>query len=103
MSVHTLLRPMIVLSLAVSPVMLAAQGAPPSPRADSNRTASRLDSEGQTAKAREVFQALIDGAPSAAAKAASQRAMAMSYAFDGECKSTVRYEEMVMAYWVTRE
>lgn len=103
MSVHTLLCPMIVLSLAVSPVMLAAQGAPPSPRADSNRTASRLDSEGQTAKAREVFQALIDGAPSAAAQAASQRAMAMSYAFDNDCKNAVKYEEQVMAYWVTRE
>ena len=103
MSVHTLLRPMIVLSLAVSPVMLAAQGAPPSPRADSNRTASRLDSEGQTARAREIFQRLIDGAPTPLAKAAAQRTMAMSYGFDGDCANAVKLEEMVIAYWVTRE
>ncbi len=29
--------------------------------------------------------------------------MAMSYAFDGDCANTIRYEEMVIAYWVTRE
>lgn len=103
MSAHTLLRPMIVLSLAVSPVMLTAQGAAPSPRADSNRTASRLDSEGQTAKAREIFQRLIDGAPTPLAKAAAQRTMAMSYGFDGDCANAVKLEEMVIAYWVTRE
>ena len=106
MSIHTLFRPMIALACAASPVLLMAQGtpgAPPSPRADSNRTASRLDTEGQTSKAREIFQKLIDGAPDAAARAASQRAMAMSYAFDGDCKNTAKYEEMVIAYWVTRE
>jgi tetratricopeptide (TPR) repeat protein len=79
------------------------QAAPPSPRADSTRMASRLDSEGQTAKARELFQALIASAPTPLAKSASQRAMAMSYAFDGDCANTVRYEEMVIAYWKTRE
>jgi tetratricopeptide (TPR) repeat protein len=106
MSAHTLLRPMIVLVLAVTPAVLCAQGAPgapPSPRADSNRAASRLDTDGQTAKAREIFQRLIDGAPDPAAKAAAQRAMAMSYAFDGDCATTVKFEERVIAYWVTRE
>jgi tetratricopeptide (TPR) repeat protein len=29
--------------------------------------------------------------------------MAMSYAFDGDCANTAKYEEMVIAYWVTRE
>jgi Flp pilus assembly protein TadD len=29
--------------------------------------------------------------------------MAMSYAFDGDCANTVKYEEMVIGYWVTRE
>ncbi|MEK6611721.1 MAG: hypothetical protein AABZ29_02915 [Gemmatimonadota bacterium] len=94
---------MLALGLAVAPLVMAAQGAPPSPRADSSRTASRLDSDGQTAKAREIFQRLIDGAPDPAAKAASQRAMAMSYGFDGDCANAVRLEEMVIAYWVTRE
>jgi tetratricopeptide (TPR) repeat protein len=29
--------------------------------------------------------------------------MAMSYAFDGDCANTVKYEQMVIAYWQTRE
>ncbi len=106
MSIHALLRPVIALACAAAPVLLMAQGAPgapPSPRADSNRAASRLDTEGKTRDARVIFQALIDGAPDAAARAAAQRAMAMSYAFDGDCKNTAKYEEMVIAYWVTRE
>lgn len=67
------------------------------------RQANRLDSEGKTAEARVIFQRLIDGAPDAAAKAAAQRAMAMSYAFDGDCVNTVKYEKLVIAYWVSRE
>ena len=27
----------------------------------------------------------------------------MSYAFDADCANTVKYEEMVIAYWKTRE
>ncbi|HEY3287407.1 MAG TPA: hypothetical protein VGJ96_09865 [Gemmatimonadaceae bacterium] len=101
------LRPLLLV-VAVLPLALAAQAAPPgaqqpSPRADSTRLASRLDADGETAKAREIFQALIASAPNAAAKATSQRAMAMSYAFDGDCANTVKYEEMVIAYWKTRE
>jgi tetratricopeptide (TPR) repeat protein len=100
------ISPLLVV-LAI-PVALAAQDPPrpapqPSPRADSTRMANRLDTEGQTAKARELFAALIASAPTPAARAASQRAMAMSYAFDGDCANTVKYEEMVMAYWKTRE
>lgn len=67
------------------------------------RQANRLDSECKTAEARVIFQRLIDGAPDAAAKAAAQRAMAMSYAFDGDCVNTVKYEKLVIAYWVSRE
>ena len=114
MHAHRHARPLLALGLLLTPLAVVAQGvpaappaqrqaAPPSPRADSTRMANGLDSRGETAKAREVFQALIDGAPTAAAKAASQRAMAMSYAFDGDCMNTVKYEQMVMAYWVTRE
>jgi Flp pilus assembly protein TadD len=29
--------------------------------------------------------------------------MAMSYAFDGDCANTVKYEQMVIDYWKTRE
>lgn len=73
------------------------------PRAAARREASRLDSEGKTAEARVIFQRLIDEAPDPAAKAQAQRLMAMSYGFDGDCANAVKYEEMVIAYWVTRE
>ncbi len=100
-------RHLMIISLAVLPLTVAAQGGPPggqpSPRSDSTRTASRLDTDGKTREARDIFQKLIDGAPDPAAKAASQRAIAMSYAFDGDCKNTVKYEEMVIAYWKSRE
>ena len=65
--------------------------------------ASRLDLEGKTADARAIFQRMIDSASEPAAKAAAERAMAMSYAFDGDCGNTVKYEEMVIGYWQTRE
>ncbi len=67
------------------------------------RVAGRLDTDGRTSEARAAFQRLIDSAATPAAKAAAQRAMAMSYAFDGDCPNTVKYEEMVIAYWKTRE
>jgi hypothetical protein len=65
--------------------------------------ANLLDVLGETAEARRVFQRAIDTAADPAARAAAQRAMAMSYAFAGDCAGTTRYEEMVIAYWVTRE
>jgi tetratricopeptide (TPR) repeat protein len=69
----------------------------------SMQAANMLDVLGATADARVVFQRLIDSAPDPAAKAAAQRAMAMSYGFAGDCANTVKYEQMVIAYWVTRE
>jgi tetratricopeptide (TPR) repeat protein len=106
MRIRRLFRLTFTVSAVLAPLAVSGQGTPgtpPSPRADSNRTASRLDTDGQTVKAREIFQKLLEGAADPAAKAAAQRAMAMSYAFDGDCANTVKYEEMVMAYWVTRE
>ena len=93
------------LLLASASLPLAAQGggAPRTPRSDSARTASRLDMEGSTADARKIFQALVESAPDPAAKAAAQRALAMSYAFDGDCVNAVNLEEQVIAYWSTRE
>jgi tetratricopeptide (TPR) repeat protein len=93
-------------AVVLLPVALAAQGGqqqPRTPRQDSLRTANRLDSEGKTTEARALFTALIASAPDPAARAAAQRSMAMSYAFDGDCANAIRYEEMVIAYWVTRE
>jgi hypothetical protein len=67
------------------------------------RLAAQLDSRGATAQARAIYQAVIDSASDPRAKADAQRAMAMSYAFDGDCANTVKYEQMVIAYWKTRE
>jgi len=78
-------------------------GTPPTPQQDSIRVASRLDLDGKHAEARAIFQRLIDGAPTPAAKAAVQRRMAISYGFQGDCASTAKYHEMVIEYWKTRE
>lgn len=72
------------------------------PRGDSTRQAQRLDTDGKHAEARAIFQALIDGAPSPADRAAAQRRMALSHAYDGNCAKAIEYEELVIAYWVTR-
>jgi tetratricopeptide (TPR) repeat protein len=69
----------------------------------SMQAATMLDTLGQTAEAKKVIQRNIDAAPDPAQKASAQRAMAMSYAFDGDCRNTVKFEQMVIAYWVTRE
>lgn len=69
----------------------------------SSSAAGLLDVLGATAEARKVWQKRIDSAPDAAAQAAAHRAMAMSYAFDGDSANTAKYEERVIAYWATRE
>ena len=69
----------------------------------STAAANLLDTLGATADARAIWQRRIDAAPDAAAKAVAQRAMAMSYAFDGDSANTAKYEQLVIAYWMTRE
>jgi tetratricopeptide (TPR) repeat protein len=83
---------------------LGAQGGGQrTPRGDSLRQAQQLDVDGKHAEARAIFQKLIDNAPDPAAKAAAQRRMAMSHGFEGHCPEVVRYEELVIDYWKTRE
>jgi tetratricopeptide (TPR) repeat protein len=84
-------------SIAVAP--LAAQQREQGPL----QQASQLDREGKTTEARTLIQSVIDSATDPAAKARAQRTMAMSYAFDGDCANTVKYEQMVIDYWKTRE
>lgn len=91
----------IVSSIAIHP--LQAQIAPGSAASADMRAASQLDLRGATTQARVIFQHMIDSAANPAARAAAHRAMAMSYAFDGDCANTVKYESMVIAYWATRE
>ena len=83
--------------------LVAQQGGDRTPRGDSLRQAQRLDVDGKHAEARAIFQKLIDNAPDPAAKGVAQRRMAMSHGFEGHCAETVRYEEMVVDYWKTRE
>jgi len=64
---------------------------------------TQLDLQGKGAEARAVFQKAIDSAPMASAKANAQRAMAMSWAFDGNCQKAAAYEDMVIDYWKTQE
>lgn len=102
-------RSLLVVALLTAPAFLAAPAAVraqadrANPNAESIREASRLDTQGAHAEARAIFQRLIDTAADPAAKAAAQRRMAMSYGFEGDCASTVKYEKMVIAYWKTRE
>lgn len=88
--------------LAASP-SVTAQGQQGRRLSPQMREAIRLDLDGQTTQARAILQALVDTTSDLAAKADAQRAMAMSYAFDGDCASTGKYEAMVIAYWRTRE
>jgi hypothetical protein len=96
----------LLLSLtSVSPVA-AQQPTSPQPAVPADpamRTGSQLDMDGRTAEARVVFQRMIDSASTPLAKATAHRAMAISYAFDADCANTVKYEDMVIAYWKTRE
>ena len=91
------------LILVVLPALGLAQGAPRTPRADSLREAVRLDVDGSTARAREILSSLVASAPDARARADAQRATAMSYAFDGDCANATKQEDLVIAYWATRE
>jgi tetratricopeptide (TPR) repeat protein len=93
---------LVIAALSLVPALAGAQPGPGAPSPSMQR-AMHLDLEGATAQARVIFQALIDSAADPAARATTQRAMAISYAFDGDCANTVRYEEMVIAYWATRE
>lgn len=99
------LRPAVLALLVATAPALAQQPAParqPAPRADSLRTAQRLDAEGDHRAARAIFEALIANAPTPADRAAAQRRLAMSYGYDADCAKVVALEEQVIAYWRTR-
>jgi tetratricopeptide (TPR) repeat protein len=100
-----LILPAFTAILSLTVTTLSAQ--PPQdrggPGAELIRQGTQLDLQGKSAQARAVFQKAIDSAPTPAAKANAQRAMAMSWAFDGDCKKTAEYEEMVIDYWKTQE
>ncbi len=93
-----------VMPLLVASLQLQAQQQQANdPVRVATRQANQLDVDGRTADARAIFQRLIDSAATPAARAQAQRAMAMSFAFDGDCANTVKFEQMVIDYWKTRE
>jgi tetratricopeptide (TPR) repeat protein len=60
-----------------------------------------LDLMGKGEEARKYFQKAIDVADKPEQKASGERAMAMSYAFEGNCKRTLEYEGKVFDYYVS--
>jgi tetratricopeptide (TPR) repeat protein len=60
-----------------------------------------LDLMGQGEEARRYFSKAIDVSDTAERKAASQRAMAVSYAFEGNCGKTIEFEKKVIEYDVS--
>jgi len=60
---------------------------------------SVLDLMGQGEEARKYFAKAIDVADTPEHKAMAQRTMSMSYAFEGNCKKTVEYEQHVFDYY----
>lgn len=59
-----------------------------------------LDLLGRTEEARKYFQKAIDVAEKPEQKASANRAMAMSYAFEGSCKKAAEFEQKVFDYYV---
>jgi tetratricopeptide (TPR) repeat protein len=59
---------------------------------------STLDLMGKGEEARKYFTNAIDVADTPEHKASAKRAMAMSYAFEGNCKKTVEYEQQVFDF-----
>jgi tetratricopeptide (TPR) repeat protein len=62
---------------------------------------SVLDLMGQGEEARKYLAKAIQVADTPEHKAAAQRATSMSYAFEGNCKKTVEYEQQVFDYYGT--
>jgi tetratricopeptide (TPR) repeat protein len=91
------------LCIAVAPSLAVAQGAPAASRADSLRLAAKFDTEGSSARARTIYMNLIESAPDPLTKMQAQRALAISYAFTGDCLSAAKAEDQAIDYWKTRE
>lgn len=67
------------------------------------RQATQLDLDGQGAKARGLWEKVLEAAKTPAEKAAAERNIAISWAFSGNCGETMQSEKDVIAYWATQE
>ena len=74
-----------------------------SPKSENAKLAAGnvLDLMGRGADARQYFQKAINSAETAEQKAFAERAMAMSYAFEADCKKAGEYERRVFEYYGT--
>jgi Flp pilus assembly protein TadD len=68
-----------------------------------NAAGTAFDLMGKSPEARKYFQKAIDLAATPASKSAAQRAMAMSFAFEGDCKNTAKYEDLASEYFRTAQ
>ena len=75
--------------------------ATPNSQAANNGAGAVLDLMSKGTEARKYFAKAIEVAQTPQSKAAAQRAMAMSYAFEGDCKRTLEYERMVFDYYAS--
>src|SRR5271169_6684145 len=64
---------------------------------------SVLDLMGRGNEARRYFAKAIEVADMPEGKAAAQRAMAISYAFEGNCGKTIEYEQRVFDFYASRK
>jgi tetratricopeptide (TPR) repeat protein len=82
-----------LLSFFAACTLAAAQQPAPSPDFTEG---NRLDLEGKSKEAKASFQKAIDTASTPAAKLQALRGMAMSYAFDGDCKGMAKHQQMAI-------
>jgi Flp pilus assembly protein TadD len=68
-----------------------------------NAAGTAFDLMGKSPEAQKYFQQAIDLAATPASKSAAQRAMAMSFAFEGDCKNTAKYEDLASEYFRTAQ
>ncbi len=73
--------------------------ATPNSQAANNGAGAVLDLMSKGTEARKYFAKAIEVAQTPQSKAAAQRAMAISYAFEGDCKKTLEYEQLVFDYY----
>jgi len=66
-----------------------------------NATGALLDLMGRSPEAQGYFAKAMEAAGTPAAKAQANRAMAMSFAFTGNCRKAGEYEQKVYDYYVT--
>ncbi len=82
-------------ALGILPALLSAQ-----PNADPLRQGAQLDLAGKYGEARQLFAKAIEAATTPEAKGRALRSMAMSYAFESDCKGAEKYESQVYDMFV---